>query len=175
MFLSGTIYGATNTMHVTMSQPFRRPAALQKFQLNDGHSLFDNVYVDSEMKKVPSKHQNTGFPDRLKELRIQKGFSQEDLAKLVGLHKNHIGRYERGDSQPTADKITKLAGVLEVTGDFLLGNTTEDQAKVQLGNKDLLNLFSEVEKLSNEDKEKVTDFLDAFLMKRKMKQMIGSK
>lgn len=91
------------------------------------------------------------------------------------MHKNHIGRYERGDSQPTADKITKLAGVLEVTGDFLLGNTTEDQAKVQLGNKDLLNLFSEVEKLSNEDKEKVTDFLDAFLMKRKMKQMIGSK
>ncbi|TGK06548.1 XRE family transcriptional regulator [Leptospira fletcheri] len=125
------------------------------------------------MKKVSPKPQNAGFPERLKELRIQKGFSQEELAALVGLHKNHIGRYERGDSQPTADKIRKLADVLSVSGDFLLGNTTEDQAKVQIGDRDLLNLFSEVEKLSTEDKEKVTDFLDAFLMKRKMKQMVG--
>ncbi|WP_179116134.1 helix-turn-helix domain-containing protein [Leptospira kirschneri] len=125
------------------------------------------------MKKKSRTTQTNGFPAQLKELRIQKGFSQEDLAKIVGLHKNHIGRYERGDSQPTADKIRKLADALGVSGDVLLGNTTQDQAKIQIGDRDLLNLFSEVEKLSSEDKEKVSDFLDAFLMKRKMKQMVG--
>ncbi|MCL8268801.1 MULTISPECIES: helix-turn-helix domain-containing protein [Leptospira] len=125
------------------------------------------------MKKKSRATQTNEFPTRLKELRIQKGFSQEDLAKMVGLHKNHIGRYERGDSQPTADKIRKLADTLGVSGDVLLGNTTQDQAKIQIGDRDLLNLFSEVEKLSSEDKEKVSDFLDAFLMKRKMKQMVG--
>ncbi|TQE70264.1 helix-turn-helix transcriptional regulator [Leptospira noguchii] len=126
-----------------------------------------------EMKKKARNTQTNEFPTKLKELRIQKGFSQEHLAKMVGLHKNHIGRYERGDSQPTADKIRKLADALGVTGDVLLGNTTQDQAKIQIGDRDLLNLFSEVEKLSSEDKEKVSDFLDAFLMKRKMKQMVG--
>ncbi|UOG54983.1 helix-turn-helix domain-containing protein [Leptospira noguchii] len=125
------------------------------------------------MKKKARNTQTNEFPTKLKELRIQKGFSQEHLAKMVGLHKNHIGRYERGDSQPTADKIRKLADALGVTGDVLLGNTTQDQAKIQIGDRDLLNLFSEVEKLSSEDKEKVSDFLDAFLMKRKMKQMVG--
>ncbi|AVQ12289.1 DNA-binding helix-turn-helix protein [Leptospira santarosai] len=125
------------------------------------------------MKKKSSTTQTNKFPAQLKELRIQKGFSQENLAKIVGLHKNHIGRYERGDSQPTADKIRKLADALGVSGDVLLGNTTQDQAKIQIGDRDLLNLFSEVEKLSTEDKEKVSDFLDAFLMKRKMKQMVG--
>lgn len=119
------------------------------------------------MKKKSRATQTNEFPTRLKELRIQKGFSQEDLAKMVGLHKNHIGRYERGDSQPTADKIRKLADTLGVSGDVLLGNTTQDQAKIQIGDRDLLNLFSEVEKLSSEDKEKVSDFLDAFLMKTK--------
>ncbi|OLY64825.1 transcriptional regulator [Leptospira santarosai serovar Bananal] len=126
-----------------------------------------------EMKKKSSTTQTNKFPAQLKELRIQKGFSQENLAKIVGLHKNHIGRYERGDSQPTADKIRKLADALGVSGDVLLGNTTQDQAKIQIGDRDLLNLFSEVDKLSTEDKEKVSDFLDAFLMKRKMKQMVG--
>ncbi|AVV51410.1 helix-turn-helix domain-containing protein [Leptospira santarosai] len=125
------------------------------------------------MKKKSSTTQTNKFPAQLKELRIQKGFSQENLAKIVGLHKNHIGRYERGDSQPTADKIRKLADALGVSGDVLLGNTTQDQAKIQIGDRDLLNLFSEVDKLSTEDKEKVSDFLDAFLMKRKMKQMVG--
>ncbi|WP_176087544.1 helix-turn-helix domain-containing protein [Leptospira alexanderi] len=125
------------------------------------------------MKKKARNTQINEFPVKLKELRIQKGFSQENLAKMVGLHKNHIGRYERGDSQPTADKIRKLADALGVSGDVLLGNTTQDQAKIQIGDRDLLNLFSEVEKLSSEDKEKVSDFLDAFLMKRKMKQMVG--
>ncbi|WP_173645770.1 helix-turn-helix domain-containing protein [Leptospira interrogans] len=125
------------------------------------------------MKKKARNTQTNEFPTKLKELRIQKGFSQENLAKMVGLHKNHIGRYERGDSQPTADKIRKLADALGVTGDVLLGSTTQDQAKIQIGDRDLLNLFSEVEKLSSEDKEKVSDFLDAFLMKRKMKQMVG--
>ena len=84
----------------------------------------------------------SGFAQRLKMLRKQRGFSQTELAELVGLHYTHIGRYERGISQPTAEPIQKLAEAFGVSGDFLLSGSTEEIAKASLEDRELLRLFS---------------------------------
>ena len=63
-----------------------------------------------------------GFPERLKKLRQQKNLLQSDLAKRVGVHQNHIGRYERGSSRPSGDALKRLADALGVSIDYLRMN-----------------------------------------------------
>lgn len=58
--------------------------------------------------------------------------SQGALAGRVGLHANVLGRYERGEATPSVEVATRLADVLEVSLDYLVGkNDLEvDQALV---------------------------------------------
>ena len=63
------------------------------------------------------------FPERLKELRIEKGLSQEQLSKATGLSRSVIGYWESGKKHPTSPAIIALAKYFGVTTDYLLGVT----------------------------------------------------
>lgn len=112
-----------------------------------------------------------GLPARLRELRTKRKISRLELAKIVGIHENHIGRYERGDSQPTADKIKKMAEALGVSGDYLLDSTTEDVARASLEDRELLDLFKEVEKLTGEDRAVIKKLMTAFINQKKIHEL----
>ena len=58
---------------------------------------------------------------RLKELRLQKGFSQQKLGDMIGVTKVSICGYENGTRIPTIENLTKLADNLDTTIDYLLG------------------------------------------------------
>ena len=60
------------------------------------------------------------FGDRLKQVRLQKGLTQENLAKKLGIGKTTITGYEKGNRQPDVQRIKDLAKILGVTGDYLL-------------------------------------------------------
>ena len=49
------------------------------------------------------------FGNRVRNLRNQKGMSQERLAELAGLHSTYIGQIERGEKNPTVDTVSKIA------------------------------------------------------------------
>ncbi|MDR9437194.1 MAG: helix-turn-helix transcriptional regulator [Thiohalophilus sp.] len=51
---------------------------------------------------------------RVRELRREKGWSQEDLAVASNLHRTYIGTVERAEQSITVDSIEKLATALEV-------------------------------------------------------------
>ena len=61
------------------------------------------------------------FGKRLGEVRKDKKMSQDDLAKKVVVHGAVIGRYERDEVKPSIEVASKIADVLEVSIDFLLG------------------------------------------------------
>lgn len=50
----------------------------------------------------------------IQKIRRQKKISQEELAARVGVHRNHMGRIERGESNPPLYRIEKIAKVLGV-------------------------------------------------------------
>ena len=49
----------------------------------------------------------------LKELRQQKGFTQEDLAEIIGITRQHIGMIENGNSNPSPKLAKKIAKALD--------------------------------------------------------------
>jgi len=112
------------------------------------------------------------FASRLKQLRTQRSLSQTELAKMVGVHYNHIGRYERGQSKPGAETLTRLAESLGVSGDFLMEGRTEEAAKATFEDRELLIQFKEVEKLNETDKHLVKEFINAFLTKKRLESMM---
>lgn len=59
--------------------------------------------------------------DRIKELRTEKGISQEELAKATGLSSSSIARWELEQSEPTASAIIALAKYFNESADYLLG------------------------------------------------------
>jgi transcriptional regulator with XRE-family HTH domain len=60
------------------------------------------------------------FAKRLHELRVASGMSQERFAEMAGIHRNYIGRLERGEQNPSLDMICVLAVALKVKPAALL-------------------------------------------------------
>jgi transcriptional regulator with XRE-family HTH domain len=56
----------------------------------------------------------TAFGTRLRELREERGLSQEKLAEMADLHRNYVGQLERGKSNVSLLTIVKLARSLNV-------------------------------------------------------------
>ncbi|MCP4129779.1 MAG: helix-turn-helix transcriptional regulator [bacterium] len=112
------------------------------------------------------------FSERFKKLRTDNKLSQTRLAELTGLHYTQIGRYEKGKALPSADILKKLADIFSVSIDYLVEGTTGDSAKSFLHDKELLRLFREVETLDAKDLETIKIFLDAFIAKRKIQEVL---
>lgn len=59
--------------------------------------------------------------DKIKHLREQKGLTQTELAKQLGITRSSVNAWEMGISVPSTQYIVELAGIFMVSTDFLLG------------------------------------------------------
>jgi transcriptional regulator with XRE-family HTH domain len=57
----------------------------------------------------------TKFGTRVRELRKKNGYSQEEFADHVGMHRTYLGGLERGERNPTLTIIMRLAAGLKIT------------------------------------------------------------
>lgn len=55
------------------------------------------------------------FGNRVREMRIAQGLSQENLAQKSGLHRTYIGGIERGERNISLENIQKIAHALSCT------------------------------------------------------------
>lgn len=69
------------------------------------------------------------FAIRLKELRTEKGYTQKQLAELIGTTDDSIFSWEKGRSQPPIEFIRLLCKALSVSTDYLLGLEDDTGAK----------------------------------------------
>ncbi len=63
------------------------------------------------------------FSKRLKELRIQANYTQQQLAEMLGVRQQSYARYETDAGEPDLDTIVKLCAIFDVSSDYLLGIT----------------------------------------------------
>ena len=55
------------------------------------------------------------FGSRVKELRLEKNLTQQELAEKINLSTNFIGMVERGERNTSVDKIFKLAKAFNIS------------------------------------------------------------
>ena len=63
----------------------------------------------------------TKFSETLKCLRLSRGITQEELAKVLGVSPSTIGMYEAGKRQPNFEMEEKIADYFNVSLDALRG------------------------------------------------------
>lgn len=61
------------------------------------------------------------FGQRLKELRNERGISQNELSKHIGVSKSSVNMYERDEREPGFETLEAIADFFNVNMDYLLG------------------------------------------------------
>ena len=71
------------------------------------------------------------FPKRLKELRLNAGLTQKDLAKAIEVGRTTISEYESGKIVPKQEGLLKIANHFNVSVDYLTGVSNERATRKQ--------------------------------------------
>ena len=96
---------------------------------------------------------NLGLGENIKQLRKNKGLTQKELGELIGVKSITIRKYESNEREPNFETLYKIADVLEVSINDLLG--IEGKVKHIIGNAEGLE---KTEKLY-EDNQKELSFI----------------
>lgn len=105
------------------------------------------------------------FGDYITSLRKKKNLSQAELGKLIGTSGDIIGKYERDEVKPSIEVASKIADVLEVSVDYLLGKTS-----IVIDKKTLKRL-EDIEQLEQKDKDNILYTLDNLIKAAKFKTL----
>jgi len=112
--------------------------------------------------KKGSKYHGTNpytFGSALAAARRRKGYTQEELAKLVATSKRVISYFEREAKNPTLDTIRKLARVLEVPPEKLLNPDAPGKQEPK-AIRSLQKKLGVVHKLPPEDQRYIAKMID---------------
>ncbi|HAT2040432.1 TPA: helix-turn-helix transcriptional regulator [Legionella pneumophila] len=72
------------------------------------------------------KHSNLiKLGDKIRELRISKGYSQEGIADAAGMGRTYMGRVERGEQNISIQNLIQIAFALNVEVGFLIPPLSE--------------------------------------------------
>ena len=67
------------------------------------------------------------FGQRMQEARKLAGMTQEGLADVLGIDKNHVSRLERGAKACSIDILVEISSALRVSTDYLLTGKSIDR------------------------------------------------
>jgi transcriptional regulator with XRE-family HTH domain len=110
--------------------------------------------LTNEEKTVPSP-----LGDKIRTLRKEKKLSLEQLAELTDSSKSYLWELEnKDDPKPSAEKIGKIATVLEVTTEFLLSDSTSSPDEEVIDEA----FFRKYKTMSEPDKKKIRKIIDAW-------------
>ena len=110
--------------------------------------------------------------DKIKTLRKEKKWSQDELSRLVNVHCKHISRYENGKAAPGPDILKKLAEAFEVSVDYLIYDNVPKHEKIKIDDPELLEQFEMVNQLKEEEKKAIKIIINALIMKNQMENVV---
>ena len=105
---------------------------------------------------------------RITGIRKQKGLSQAALGKMIGTSGDVVGRYERGGIKPSIEVAIKIASALEVSLDYLAGQTSLEI------DQQALHRLEDISKLPEEEKIIVFKVVDSLLRDFKTRRAYAS-
>ena len=79
------------------------------------------------------------FPEKIRQLRIESGKRQKDLAKAIGVDVPAYSRYEHGDRRPKREQVVRLARIFKVDPDELVAAWLADEAYQHIAHDKMAN------------------------------------
>lgn len=76
------------------------------------------------------------YIQNIKNLRIEKGISQKDMAEKLGFGHSNYNKIENGLIEITVSKLYEISEILEVSVNSILGNSELDNLKIEIKKKD---------------------------------------
>lgn len=113
------------------------------------------------------------FGERLAQLRKAAGYTQVEFAAEVGITQRMVAYYEVPIARPPAHLLPQMAQVLGVGIDVMLGMTQPRKIK-RLATNSLERRMLAIEKLDPKAKRQITQLLDTFIEREKLKQRVES-
>ena len=114
----------------------------------------------------------SAFAERLRLLREARNLSQVRLAELLGVDPRAYNRWEKAATAPHLDTVIKIADVLQVTLDELVGRKAMSE-EVKVRNHTLHALWQKADLLPDTDQQALITVLDSFVKKSMVEQAIG--
>ena len=101
--------------------------------------------------------------DRIRRHRLSKGLTQTQLGQRIGRSQRVIAYYEQKGSSPPPDVLVKIADVLDVSTDVLLGRKRTGRAGDREPARDIRRLrhLSRLEALPINDRKAIFKIIDA--------------
>lgn len=92
--------------------------------------------MDAEMEKIKKLYPGygdvelkpTSFGERLRQIRKERGETQDEFAAIIGTSKQVLSRYESGQRIPKISLAEKYAQALNVSVDYLMGRNAPQEA-----------------------------------------------
>lgn len=102
--------------------------------------------------------------ERVARLRKERGITQLEVAELLGGSQPNVSDYERGEFRLHGELLAKLARILKVSADEILGLEASRPARAPRDRR-LLRRLQDLDRLSKRDRDALMRTLDAFLAK----------
>lgn len=104
---------------------------------------------------------------KLKELRMKKSQSLQQVADAIGISKTHVYDLEKGKSKnPSVDLLKKYSNHFAVPVKTLVGEDPSDES----GDPELVRMFRQAGELADEDRKLIDSMIQTMLDRKKAKK-----
>lgn len=107
---------------------------------------------------------------RIQEQRKKGGLTQQELAKRINISHPQIVRYETKGVQPPADVLSRLAGVFDVSIDYLVNGDKANKIEQTIEDAELIKHFKQLDQLPEEEKKSILKVVAALIRDYNAKQ-----
>lgn len=131
-------------------------------------SYFQHWLYNGDSAVSLTKQQAIG--ERLAQLRKERGITQKEMAAKLDVTQSMVSDYENGVFRIHGDLIIKIAKILRVSADELLGLGKTQGNNQTIQNKRIYKKLRDIDKLPKRDQEALLRIINAFLASAKHDQ-----
>lgn len=124
--------------------------------------------IERHDKKITEQTMDVG--KKIKQLRKEKGWSQAEFGKKIGVHPQYVSAWETGDKVPSAEALVKLSQILDVSTDYLLLDNVPREGTHTIDDFGLYELFRQAEVLPQEERKAIEQVVSGLVFRNKVRQ-----
>lgn len=128
----------------------------------DPDAYWEAVQLPRKKTPEPAEDRDETIGQRVARLRKERGLTQVDLAEQLGVAQPVVSDYERGELRLHGELIIKLADILGVSSEEILG-LKKTPSSGTLRNRRLLRRLQQIDRLPRRDQQALLRTIDRFL------------